>query len=98
VQVWWQPLRDNVTADWVFFIHTIDEAGNILYADQISLARPERRRGSGEIYADVGTVPARGPGPLRLAVGFFRPGHALPLASWGERDWGGRRVIVSVPP
>jgi hypothetical protein len=98
VQVWWQPLRDNVTADWVFFIHTIDEAGNILYADQISLARPERRRGSGEIYADVGTVPARGPGPLRLAVGFFRPGHALPLASRGERDWGGRRVIVSVPP
>jgi hypothetical protein len=98
LQLWWQPLQASVASDWSFFVHTVDRDGKIIYADQLPIGRVDDLPASNPIHVDTAILPARAAGPLRLAVGFVRPNASLPVADTGERDWDGRRVIVSVQP
>lgn len=98
LQLWWQPLQAPVASDWSFFVHTVDRDGKIIYADQLPIGRVDDLPASNPIHVDTAVLPARAAGPLRLAVGFVRPNTSLPVADTGERDWDGRRVIVSVQP
>ena len=95
VSLWWQPLRPTDDKDWRFFVHVIDNTGNIEvkldFIDTDDAADSTIRLSHGSIIVPLGAG--------RIAVGFFRGDHAQEVlqANAGERDWGGRRVIVSPP-
>jgi hypothetical protein len=99
ISLWWQPLCPTDDKDWQLFVHVIDETGNILqnngwklhFIDADRAADRTIRLSEGSIIVPLGA--------RRIAVGFFRGDHAEEIlqANAGERDWGGRRVIASLP-
>jgi hypothetical protein len=100
VRLWWQPLsRLTDDRNLRFFVHVIDDAGNIVQNNEVKLHFIDRddvadraiRLSEGSIIVPLGS--------RRIAVGFFRGDHAEEVleANAGERDWGGRRVIASLP-
>jgi hypothetical protein len=99
VSFWWKPLLTLSEQDWVFFIHSIDDAGNIVLnnAAMIHFKRPLSSLDGSYLYDRVTFKNPAGNGTQRLAVGFYRPNQEIPLADKGTRDWGNRRVIVPLP-
>jgi hypothetical protein len=99
ISLWWQPLCPTDDKDWQLFVHVIDETGNILqnngwklhFIDADRATDRTIRLSEGSIIVPLGA--------RRIAVGFFRGDHAEEVlqANAGERDWGGRRVIASLP-
>ena len=100
VALWWQPVRSVTDVkDFRFFVHVIDDAGNIVQNNEVKLlfidpddaADRAIRLSEGSINVPLGA--------RRIAVGFFRGDHAEEVlkANAGERDWEGKRVIASLP-
>ena len=99
VRFWWKPLSPLPERDWALFIHSIDDAGKIVIANQVPI-RFNRSLSSldGEVLFDQITFSNPvGNGTRRLAIGFVRPDQAALGADKGARDWNGTRVIVPVP-
>jgi len=99
VSLWWQPLRPTDDKDWRFFVHVIDDTGNIVQNNEVKLhfidpddaADRTIRLSEGSINVPLGA--------RRIAVGFFRGDRAQEVlrANAGERDWEDTRVIASLP-
>jgi hypothetical protein len=98
VRIWWRPMPGLKERGWIFFIHSIDDQGNIVVNRQMSLdiqdpASPDETiRFNTITFASASREAAR-----RLAVGFYRPGLGQLRADKGVRDWNGGRVIVPAP-
>jgi len=98
VRIWWKPLRGLSERDWIFFIHSIDDRGNIVLNNQIPLdLREESLKGDQFHVNTISFVNAPREASTRLAVGFYRPNGSMLAASRGLRDWNGTRVIVPAP-
>ena len=96
VRFWWKPLLTLSEQDWVFFIHLIDDAGNIVLnnAAMIYFKHPLSSLDGSYLFDQVTFKNPAGNGTQRLAVGFYRPNQKMPIADKGTRDWDNRRIIV----
>ena len=98
LRLWWKPLPSLTEHDWIFFIHSIDDSGNIVLNNQIVLSSSKQASQDGSIQFDtISFDAAPASKSSRLAVGFYRPQGDKLLADRGNRDWFGARVIVSIP-
>ena len=90
---------------WYLFAHLVDATGRILDNRQIALSNAKSAEPGRMIRRYSVTYEVLAPGATAIAFGLFRPGvaGAVPradeflLADRGTRDWGGRRVILSLP-
>ena len=98
LRVWWRPAQTLKEHDWVLFIHSINDKGQIIVNDAIPLpARyppPRDPTLRFELFV-LGRAPLDR--STRIALGFYRPDGSKPMADRGERDWNGTRVILSKP-
>jgi hypothetical protein len=99
VRFWWKPLLTLSENDWMFFIHSIDNTGNIVLnnAAMIHFKHPLSSLDGSYLYDRVTFKSPADNGIQRLAVGFYRSNQEIPLADKGLRDWDNRRVIVPLP-
>ena len=98
VTIWWERLGKDPNIDWVFFIHEIDKDREIVADHAIPLGHLRPFRSDKPIRRDTGTILlAPGARVKGLAAGFFRPVTGPLVADRGDRDWNGRRILVSLP-
>lgn len=94
LKVWFHPSATITDSDWAFFVHMVDEEGVILADRSLVLGAADKGRAPPDYpfrYLHTRFVPPRG--TAKLAVGFYRASTIL-MAGSGERDWGGKRVLV----
>jgi hypothetical protein len=98
VRIWWRPLPGLKERGWIFFIHAIDDQGNIVVNKQISFDIQDQASPDETIrFNTISFATAPREAARRLAVGFYRPGLGQLRADKGVRDWNGGRVIVPAP-
>jgi hypothetical protein len=98
VKLWWEPLQRKIGGDWSFFVHALDSDGRIVLNKGIDVMYWNPVNPGRSIRFD--TLSFRKPpfqSVAKLGIGFYRASDNLTLeADSGRRDWGNRRVIVSV--
>jgi len=98
VRLWWKAMPALKEQDWTFFIHSIDDQGNIVLNNQFPLdihgppLQDETIR-----FNIISFVNPPRETSTHLAVGFYRPDQSKLVADRGTRDWNGTRVIVPIP-
>jgi hypothetical protein len=98
VRLWWKPLPALKERDWIFFIHMIDDQGNIVLNNQILLdIRDPLSQNETIRFNMISFLSVPGETSSRMAIGFYRPDGSMLVADRGTRDWNGTRVIVPVP-
>jgi hypothetical protein len=98
VRLWWRPLPALKERDWIFFVHSINDQGNIVLNNQIPLnIHDESMRDEAIRFNTISFVSPPREASTRLAVGFYRPDRSMLVADKGTRDWNGKRVVVAVP-
>ena len=80
---------------WSFLTHVIDDKGDIVASQDVKLLIGDEADAQRPFRLAERRL-ALEPGWRRIAVGFFHGTEVL-KASAGERDWGGRRVILALP-
>jgi hypothetical protein len=78
------------------FIHSINDTGEIILNNQVPIRFNQSFSSvDGEFMFDH--VSFRNNGTHRLAIGIYRPNEEILISDKGTRDWGNRRVIISLP-
>jgi len=98
VEIGWHIRPGLKERGWIFFIHAIDDQGNIVVNKQISFDIQDQASPDETIrFNTISFATAPREAARRLAVGFYRPGLGQLRADKGVRDWNGGRVIVPAP-
>ena len=98
VRLWWRPLPALRETDWVLFVHSIDDAGEMVLANYLQLnTRAERAHGTATRFDMITFRTSPRDQTHRLAIGFVRPNQTPLVADKGPRDWNGMRLIVPMP-
>lgn len=99
VEVWWEEQRsEDANSQRAFFLHLVDSSGNILHNQQIPLypyhplSKDLKWRYGSVLFKDV--LPDEKLASLAFGI-YQSSGHFL-LASKGNKDWDGRRVIIPI--
>jgi hypothetical protein len=98
IRLWWEQLDAGAGSDWVFFVHALDNDGEILLNKGIDLVYWNPSNAAQRIRFDILTF--RKP-PNRtvhsLGVGCYRTSDGRTLAAdTGHREWDNRRVILPI--
>lgn len=94
LNVWWERLRDTPGSEWTFFIHSIDEKGNILENNEIRIPLKKSTSKNDNIrLSSIVLSKTKDKNLNALAVGFFTGDYILKADS-GVRDWENHRVII----
>ena len=97
VRVWWKPNRSFDSRGCEMFFHFMDAHGTIINTQSIELAGRELPDDAKyDIRLEVIVFPDSNSEAKNLGFGITMNGEAL-LADQGKRDWGGKRVLLSLP-
>jgi len=92
--MWVRPLVNGDETGWVMLVHAVDAAGQILATADVELGPMSPPSGRTERCLQRKFVlPV---GSARIAIGFYKDA-ALLIADGGDRDWGGKRVLLPLP-
>ena len=97
VRVWWKPNRSDDSPGCAMFFHFLDAHGSIINTQALGLAgRALPEDAQYDVRLDVVVFPDTKSAAKTLGLGITMNGEALP-ADQGKRDWGGKRVLLSLP-
>jgi hypothetical protein len=99
VELWWEELRHEKTMrQWYMFFQLLDRSGKILLDQVLTLDKYDppfdnRRWRYGSVTFE-NLLPKEA---ASLAFGIFRPKDDFLMPDKGFRDWGGVRILITIP-
>lgn len=98
VDVAWESLREQ-PLQYMCAVHFVGDNGKLLGGLDHELEPKHSIAQAGDTWVDTVTIPNdQIPAIRKLGLGLYMPGHPLLQINGGERDWGGGRVLMAIPP